>query len=92
MLYRIGYNLFIFISIVSLPWYSYALFILAGFFLFDRYIEGIMWGAWIDAVFAGSQTTVGSWFDLWNYYFFTTTAIIGFFATSRLKQSLSWYD
>ena len=83
MLYRIGFNLFIAASLVYLPWQSYVLFIAAGFFLYDNYYEGIMWGMMIDAV-SGTQTSMMWWYTIYTVVLF---GVVGW-----SKKYLRFYD
>lgn len=83
MILRVGFNLFIFLSILFLPWQSYALFLLAGFFLYDNYYEGIAWGVFLDTVSGGVGGMV---------YWYTVYVVLLYIAVWYLKPLIRFYD
>lgn len=82
MIWRLSFNLGIFLSILFLPWQSVVLFLLAGFFYYDLYVEGVVWGFALDVVFGG-----GSSQNIW----YTTYTLGCFIVTYFIKPYIRFY-
>lgn len=83
MIIRIGFNLLVLASILALPWQSTALILLAGFFLFDNYFEGLVWALALDLTF--TSTAGITWW-------YTTYVLACYLGTSLLKPQIRMYD
>lgn len=83
MLMRVAYNLFILLSIAYLPWPSVVLFVVAGFFLYDNYLEGVLWAALVDAASGGI---------LEGAYLYTAGSVIAYLVIARVKKHIQWYE
>ena len=83
MSYRIGYNLFLILSVLFLPWYVYVCFIVAGLYLFDNFFEALVFGVFIDVVFTGPENMS---------YWFTTVSFMSFVFVQWSKTKISYYD
>lgn len=82
MIMRIGFNIGILLAIIYMPYQSVALFLLAGFFYYDIYIEGIIWAMLLDVVFGGGSS---------QSYWYTLYACMAWGATYALKPYIRLY-
>ena len=83
MILRVGYNLFILVSLATMPWQSIMLFIVAGFFLYDHYFEGVLWAVVLDTVSGGYMG---------GMYWYTLVSVAAYVAVGRAKHYIQWYD
>jgi len=83
MLYRIGYTIFLLISIITLPWYVYVFFIIAGMYLFDFFYESLFFAVFSDVIY-DNNTDIALWY---------TTLLTGMFLVVEWSKSkISYYD
>lgn len=80
-------NCILFLAVFFLPPYLTFLLILACIFLFNEFVESILWAYMLDVLYGGA----GSWGIHFNY-FFTVCACLFFFFSFQLKKMLKFYS
>jgi len=87
MALRIFINIILLLSIFYLPWWTTALLVLSGIFVFKNFYEGIFAGLLLDALY-GTKTAefMGVWFV------FTTSFFVLYVLSTRLKKNIRIYE
>ncbi|MDP1625116.1 MAG: hypothetical protein Q8L64_05080 [bacterium] len=81
---RIAFNIALLVSVLFLPWWLFAIVLVAAFFVVGRFFEGVLWGLVADVLY-------GSY---WGFYGWTHAFLVGsvivFAVASVVRDRLAW--
>jgi len=80
---RIISNILLVLSVFVLPVYISVFFILISIFLFDNFVEAILWAFVIDILYGG-----GGILGIHFVYFFTLIMLIAYIFSFKFKEVL----
>ena len=84
---RVIANIFLFLSVLFLPWWMTAIFIIAALFIFKNFYEAIAWGFFGDLLYGIS---IAAFFNFG--LFLTLGAGTIFFIVEFLKKRIRYYQ